>query len=65
MVDPDGVRGEELARARGHPFGETVVGFLRGRDLPAHDEEHDVQYRDALGQFREIGERGEDVGEDF
>lgn len=65
MVDPGRVRGEELRRARGHPFGEAVVVFLRGGDLPAHDEEHDVQHGDLLGEGGEVGEGPDDVGEDF
>ena len=42
VVYPGGVGAEELGRPRGDPFGEAVVVFLRGRDLPAHDEEHYV-----------------------
>lgn len=65
MVDPGRVRDEELRGARGHPFGEAVVVFLGGRDLPAHDQEHDVQDGDLLGQGGEVREGPDDVGEDF
>ncbi len=65
VVDPGRVRVEELRRARGDPFGEAVVVFLRGGDLPAHDEEHNVQHGDLLGEGGEVGEGPDDVGEDF
>ena len=57
--------GEELTRPGGHPFGKPVVVFPRRTDLPAHDEEHDVQYRHLLGKFGQVREFGEDVCEDF
>lgn len=65
MVHPCWVGGEELTRPGGHPFGEPVVILPRRTDLPAHDEEHDVQYRHLLGEFGQVREFGEDVGEDF
>lgn len=65
MVHPGRVRGEELAGTGSHPLGETVVVFRRGGDLPAHDQEHYVEHRDLFGEVGEVGEFGEDVGEDF
>ena len=59
------MRGEELRGAWGDPFGEAVVVFLRGGDLPAHDEEHDVQHSDLLREGGEVGEGPDDVGKDF
>lgn len=65
MVDPGRVRDEDLARARGDPIGEAFVVFLRGGDLPAHDEEHDVEHRDLFREVGEVRELAEDVGEEF
>lgn len=65
MVDPGRVLGEELGGPGPRPLGQAVVVFLRGGDLPAHDEEHDIEDGDALREGREVGEGGEDVGEDF
>lgn len=42
IVDPGGVRRHVLRCERGDPFGESLVVFRRGTDLPAHGEEHDV-----------------------
>ena len=42
MVYPGGMRGEKLAGAWCDPVRETVVGFLGGANLPAHDYEHYV-----------------------
>jgi len=58
VVDPCWVGCEELGGSRGHPFGEAVVVFLRGGDLPAHDEEHDVQDCYFLRQCREVRKGG-------
>lgn len=65
MIDPGWVRGEELRWPRRDPFREAVVGFLRGRDLPPHDEEHDVQDGDLFGERGQVREGAEDVGEEF
>lgn len=65
MVHPRRVRGEELRGAGRHPVGESVVVLLRWRNLPAHDEEHDVEDRHLLGQGGEVGEFAENVGKDF
>ena len=65
MIDPGRVRREQLAGARRHPVRQAVVGFLGEGDFPAHDEEHDVEDGDLLGQGAEVGEGAKDVGEDF
>lgn len=64
MINPRRVRGEQLHAQGPRPGRQAFVVFARGRHLPAHDEEHDVQHGDALGQAREVGELGEDVGKD-
>ncbi len=45
VVDPGGVRGEELGWAGGHPGRKAGVGFFCGRNLPAHYEEHYIPVR--------------------
>lgn len=65
IVHPCGMRVEELGCTRRHPFGEPVVVLLRGVDLPAHEDEHDVEHGDLLGEGGDIREGAQDVGEDF
>lgn len=65
MIDPGGVGGEELGGPRREPGGQPVVVLLRGGDLPAHEQEHDVEEGDFFGERGEIGKGGEDVGEYF
>jgi hypothetical protein len=54
VVDPGWMGGEELGGPRRKPFGETVIVLLRGSDLPAHHEEHDVQDCYFLGKSGQI-----------
>lgn len=65
MVDPRRMGPFQLAGDPAHPFRQAAVVFGRGMDLPAHNEEHDVQDRHALGKGGNKGEAGEDVGKDF
>lgn len=61
VVDPAGVRVEELGGAGGAPGGEAVVGFGGGGDAVAHYEEHDVAgYGGVISAnfLRDIGWRG-------
>lgn len=57
--------GEELAGAGSYPVREAIVGFLRKGDLPAHNEEHDIEHGDLFRDGAQIGECAEDVGENF
>ena len=65
MVHPGRMQSEQLTRTGGNPFWQSFIIFARGGDLPAHDEEHDVEDGDLFGEGGEIGEFGEDVREDF
>lgn len=65
VVEPRSVGDCELRGTRRHPLWETVVVLLRGGDLPAHEEEHHVEDRDALGEGRDVGESSEYIGKDL
>lgn len=43
---------------------EAIVIFLRGLDLPAHEEVHDEDYGDLFGDTTDVGEGAQDVGEE-
>jgi hypothetical protein len=55
----------ELGTNGPDPLGETVIVFLGGCDAPAHDEEHDVQASNQLGNLGDIWEVGQDVGKEL
>ena len=54
IVYPSRVCTEKLSRPRGDPLWQPVVVFLRGRDLPSHDDEHYISARISLLVFKAI-----------
>ena len=65
MVEPARMRSEQLASTRRHPVWQPVVILLRGLDLPAHDEKHDIYNGYLLRPAADVWERSQDISEQF
>jgi len=57
--------GEELGCAGGDPVWESVVIFERRFDLPTHDQVHDEDDSDLLGNATDVGKRSQDISEEL
>lgn len=65
MIKPAWVTHKQLRRARCDPVRKTIVVFLCGLNLPAHDEEHDEDNGHLLRLSTYVRERTQDISEEL
>lgn len=63
MIVPNGMCDEQLRGSWGDPVRQPVVVLGRWFNLPAHDQEHDVDYGNLLGESTYVRKGTQDVGE--
>lgn len=65
MVNPGGMSDFQLTADRTRPLWQSLVILLGGCNVPAHDEEHDVENSDLLWYFADAWKSTQDIGKDF